>query len=125
MSAHALLACASLLLGASAAASWVHPSEVHPGAFSPEHNGGVRERLVAPAAGTRPHIWMLLFGEAAQRARPTIVPYRECCPDINEHSIIAYYVCARARLIASALARADDYGWADAGWHRNYTVRYS
>jgi hypothetical protein len=41
------------------------------------HNGGFKERLVAPAAGKQPHIVMILF---------------------------------------------DDWGWAEAGWHRNYTI---
>ena len=41
------------------------------------HNGGMRERLVAPVTKRRPHIWFVLF---------------------------------------------DDYGWANAGWHRNYTI---
>jgi len=50
---------------------------VSPGGFPTDHNGGVKERLTAPAGGKKPHIWMILF---------------------------------------------DDYGWADAGWHRNYTA---
>lgn len=42
-----------------------------------EHNGGVQERLVKPAADKLPHILTILW---------------------------------------------DDYGWAEAGWHRNYTI---
>ena len=53
---------------ASPADHWVLPQGLPEG-----HNGGHRERLTAPAAGTQPHILMILF---------------------------------------------DDYGWADAGWHR-------
>jgi arylsulfatase A-like enzyme len=52
--------------------SWVAPQGLPAG-----HNGGFKERLVEPAASTKPNIVMLLF---------------------------------------------DDYGWANAGWHRNYTA---
>ena len=50
---------------------WVSPADFF---GEPHHNGGTKERLITPAAGKKPHIWMLLF---------------------------------------------DDYGWADAGWHRD------
>jgi hypothetical protein len=69
MSALAGLCCAGAEPGAEE--RWISPGEFFGEA---EHNGGIKERLLAPAAGKKPHIWMLLF---------------------------------------------DDYGWADAGWHRD------
>ena len=67
MSALASLACAV------EPDRWISPAEFF---GEPNHNGGIHERLLPPAAGKKPHIWMLLF---------------------------------------------DDYGWADAGWHRDTT----
>jgi hypothetical protein len=71
----ALSVCAGLAAATAepAADRWVSPAEFY---GEPQHNGGTKERLIAPAAGAgkKPHIWMLLF---------------------------------------------DDYGWADAGWHRD------
>ena len=67
MSALASLACAV------EPDRWISPAEFF---GEPNHNGGTHERLLPPAAGKKPHIWMLLF---------------------------------------------DDYGWADAGWHRDTT----
>ena len=50
------------IMAASAvhAAQEVHVSSVAPAAFDSAHNGGVSERLTAPAAGTQSHIHNLI-----------------------------------------------------------------
>ena len=58
----------ALLLAASAAAvvhaaQEVHVSSVAPAAFDSGHNGGISERLTAPAAGKKPHITFILFDD--------------------------------------------------------------
>ena len=57
----------ALLLAASAAvvhaAQEVHVSSVAPAAFDSSHNGGISERLTAPAAGKQPHITFILFDD--------------------------------------------------------------
>lgn len=66
---------AALLAGVVATSSasedsgqWVSPADFFGEAH---HNGGTKERLILPAGGKKPHIWMLLFG--IESTRPVLV----------------------------------------------------
>ena len=67
----------SIAFCASSSSSPPPSSWVSPAGHAATHNGGQRERLVAPASASKPHIVMVL---------------------------------------------ADDLGWAEVGWHRNYSI---